>query len=188
MEKIKITKEGYESLLKMIAEKEKKLSEINLGRNSAWGSGTKDGFDPPEMEYIRMVSRGIERELLDLRIKRDNCIIIERENKGENIVNIEDVIVVEIKFAEDDIEEDTIKIVADLDGFFGEDGISRVSIDSPLGKAVYGREIGKDYNYSVNGNNLVVRVKEKVKQSEEEALASNQKHSEEVPPSSQKQF
>lgn len=170
-ERIKITREGYEDLLRQIAEKEKEFNEINSGRREAWDAGAGDGWDSPEMERIEMLSRGAERELVELRYKLANCEIVERQEENASIVDIGDVVLVEIQFDEDDKEESKIRLVADFMGHEGADGIDRVSIDSPLGKAIYGQKVGEPYPYHVNGNTFIVHVKEKIaeKTSEPEA-------------------
>ena len=154
----KITEFGYQDLLKQIEAKEQELLKINSGRREAWDAGAGDGWDSPEMERIEMVSRGIERELLDLRYKRDHCIIIREKSSDAAQVNIDDVVVVEIEFDEDDIESSKIRLVADFAGFSAEDGIDRVSIDSPLGQAIYKKQVGGTYEYEVNGFKVKVKI------------------------------
>lgn len=163
--KHKITKEGLEDLRKQIARKEKQMLELNARKRELG-----DRWDSSALNTIDLLSHSLAGELSDLRLKLQNCSIIENQNKDESIVNIDDVVVVEIQFAEDDIESSKIKLVADFAGIFVEEGIDRVSIESPLGEAIYGKKVGETYSYNVNGHEVFVKVVSKERKKSESGL------------------
>ena len=66
-----------------------------------------------------------------------------------------------IIFSKDDVEEMTIKLVSALglsDGNFARE----VSINSPLGKAIFGKSVGDNSSYKVNNNVINVFIKQKL--------------------------
>ena len=63
-------------------------------------------------------------------------------------------------FSPDDTEEITFKLVATSGSFGGK--MQEVSINSPLGAAVYKKQIGDTCSYSVNNRNFSVYLKQKL--------------------------
>ena len=71
------------------------------------------------------------------------------------------VISFDLIFSKDDVEEMTIKLVSALglsDGNFARE----VSINSPLGKAIFGKSVGDNSSYKVNDNVIKVLIKQKL--------------------------
>ena len=69
-------------------------------------------------------------------------------------------IVADMIFSPDDMEEMTFKLVGASGDFNAE--IQEISINSPLGSAVYKKKIGDTCSYSVNNRNFSVLLKHKM--------------------------
>ena len=89
----------------------------------------------------------------------DNAEIIEILDMDDELVNIGDILDTNFIFAPDDEEEMTIQLV----GGEGSTHDSKVSINSAVGKAIYGRKIGETVSYKANNNNVKVKLLRKVK-------------------------
>lgn len=164
----RVTKEGYQNLREQIAKKEKQMVELNARKRELG-----DRWDSSALNSLDLLSHSLAGELTDLRQKLQNCSIIETQSKDDSIVNIDDVVVVEIEFAKGDVESSKIKLVADFAGFFVEKGVDRVSIESPLGEAIYGKKVGETYGYNVNGHNILVKIVSKENQKSESGLGDD---------------
>ena len=75
-------------------------------------------------------------------------------------ININDLIMLQMIFDIEDTEDMTLRLVAEPATIF--DG--KVSINSPLGQAMYGAEIGNTVSYSVNDKLIKVKLLKKVKE------------------------
>ena len=156
---IYVDKNGYNELLKKIEEVKESIQKNNLGRKAAFDAGAGDGWDSPEFEEIERKERMLSGELQRLYEKLSRVEIIEKHNDTE-IVDIGDILVVDLLFSEDDGEEFKIKLVGGEGNFNNK--IDEVSINSPLGNAVYKKKIGEKAAYKVNDNVISVYIKSKI--------------------------
>lgn len=98
-----------------------------------------------------------------LLIRRGNYIIkqiaeIEEITDIENTyVNINDIVDIRMAYADDDVEEMTLQLVSGYGTIF--DG--RLSVNTPLGKEIYGRKVGDAVLYKVNNNVVKAKVLKK---------------------------
>mgnify|MGYP004465735815 CR=1 FL=1 len=84
--------------------------------------------------------------------------IIEKEN-SENILNLGDVATIELDFGEDDKETCLIKLVSVES--YTENDLECVSINSPLGRALYRKNVGEKTHYMVKNNKIEVTILKK---------------------------
>ena len=104
-------------------------------------------------------------EIARMKQKIENIEII--ENIGnEELVDIGDIVVVETIFSEDDTETNTFKLVGTNPDFSKE--IPEISINSPLGVAIYHKKVGEKSSYKVQDNIFNVEIKSKQSELEEE--------------------
>ena len=158
-EKLYLDQEGYEHYLEEIEKLKKKLNDVNMGRKDAFDAGAGDGWDSPEFEEIERQERIVMGELRRMYEGLSNIVIIEKHNNVE-IIDIGDILLVDMQFSSDDIEELTFKLVSTVGNF--DSDIQEVSINSPLGNAVYKKKVGEQSSYSVNGNNIGILIKDKI--------------------------
>lgn len=158
-EKLYLDKEGYEQYLGEIDKLKQRLNEINSGRKDAFDASAGDGWDSPEFEEIERQERIVMGSLQRMYEGLSNIVIVEKHNDGE-IIDIGDTLLVDLAFSPDDTEELNFKLVG-TGGNFDAD-VQEISINSPLGNAVYKKKVGEQSSYSVNGRTISVLIKEKI--------------------------
>lgn len=158
--------EHYNTLSAEIESLKQKRNQINMGRNEAFDSSAGDGWDSPEFEELereeRMVLGHIEDKMRMLR----NAVIVESQNR-EDIIDIGDVVRVNVDFGDDDIEESIYKLTGGATGDI--DGLTHISINSPLGASIYQKRVGDDSSYQVESNTFKVKILEKMLGLDQEA-------------------
>lgn len=159
MEPIYLDQDGYNEYLKKIEELKQAIQANNIGRKEAFDAGAGDGWDSPEFEEIERTNMRLNGELRNMYESLNRIVIIEKHNNQE-IVDIGDVIVADMIFSPNDMEEMTFKLVGASGDFDAE--IQEISINSPLGNAVYKKKIGDTCSYSVNNRNFSVLLKQKM--------------------------
>jgi len=158
MEPIYLDQNGYNEHLIKIEQIKTAIQENNMGRKEAFEAGAGDGWDSPEFEEIERINMMLVGELRRMYEILNRIVIIEKHNDQE-IVDIGDVIVADMILSPDDMEEMTFKLVGASGDFNAE--IQEISINSPLGNAVYKKKIGDTCSYSVNNRNFLVLLKQK---------------------------
>lgn len=158
---IKMTREGLENLYKKLEELKQKYHENELAMTKAFKNSSGDGaHDNAEFEFLLSQEKLIVSEINRLANQIQKIEIIEITEMEDNCVNINDNIHINMIFAPDDEEEMTIQLIGEDINAIG----SQVSINSPLGKAIYGKKIGETVSYEVNKNQIHVNLLKKVKQ------------------------
>lgn len=160
-EKIKLNKQGYEDYLKAIAEKEKELADLRMYKGTDAIFQGDNWHDNPTLYQAELRERGLMLEIAEMKQKLQNIEIV--ENLGnEELIDIGDIVKIDMIFSEDDREEETLKLVATTPNFNLESGIQEVSINSPIGNAMYHKKIGEIATYKVNDRTFTLQIKEKV--------------------------
>lgn len=91
--------------------------------------------------------------------------IIEKHNDPD-MIDIDDVVTADLVYDEDDIETLTFKLVGILSST--KPTTEEVSVNSPLGAAVYRKKVGDQCNYEVNGLTINVLIRDRVNIVEED--------------------
>ena len=160
IEKIYLDQAGYEKFLTEIEALKQQLQSIDKGRKDAFDAGAGDGWDSPEFEEIErnshMISSEINRRMLQLQYIE----IVERR-EDTSLVDLNDVLRLNIIFDEDDQEEMIVRLVGSASAQVT-DGIREVSINSPLGTSIYGKQIGEKTFYKVKDGVINVDILEKM--------------------------
>lgn len=159
-ERIKLTKEGLEKLkLKLeLLKKEFQANEKAMTESCHNSSG--DGpHDNAEFEELLRNERMLVGEINSLQERIKNVEIVKIQNLDDNTVNIDDFIDINLVFDDDDQEKMIVQLVGEEASALDD----KVSINSPLGKAIYGHKIGETVSYSVNNNEIHVDLLRKVK-------------------------
>lgn len=159
IEPIYLDQNCYNEYLKKIEELKKAIQANNMGRKEAFDAGNGDGWDSPEFEEIERTNMRLCGELRNMYESLNRIVIIEKHNDPET-VDIGDVIVVDMIFSSNDMKEVTFKLVGASRDFNAK--IQEISINSPLGKAIYKKKIGDTCSYSVNNSNFSVLLKQKL--------------------------
>lgn len=154
--------DGYQSFLDELAQLEERLFEFRKQNADVFNNCVnreENAFEEAVREEYRIVGLiAQQREQL----KR---IIIISNNTEENLVSINDFVKISMLF-ETEEEEMIVKLVATPDADF-EAEIPEVSINSPLGASIYGKMIGSEASYIVDGTESKITVINKSKSLDE---------------------
>ncbi len=153
-----LTREGYEKLLEDLQELKKKFDENELAMSRSFQNAAGDGaHDNGEFEVLQTNEKMLAGQINRLTSQIQKANIIEVPNLNSNQVNINDTVLLRIYYDIDDIEEDTYTLV----GSDGNSTLNQISINSPIGKAIFQKYIGEVVQYTVNNNMYQVEILEK---------------------------
>ena len=148
----KMTEEGLNLLYNDLGKIEKEIDDINR-------EFKKSGKDDVEIETLieKKVRLEFRKKALLERIAK---VEIKEMKIMDNLhINIGDVVELLMIFDEFDQEEMTLELV----GGEGKSTENKISINSPIGKAIYGREVGDVVSYAPNKDSKVqVKILRKI--------------------------
>ena len=147
MEKIYLDQDGYENYLKEIEAIREKIrknsSDISeFASDDAYGDGWHDNF-----AYEQAIQK--ENALfyeLDLKLKGLTKIDVITKNTNSNIVTIDSIVTVSI-----DNEIEKYRLSGNTSSELNLE-IPVITLNSPLGKALYNKKINESFTYSVDSN------------------------------------
>lgn len=154
MEKVILTKKGRENLKQQIEEKKNELRKLGIYKGSAAENEGDAWHDNFAFEQTEIKERVLIYEINELERKLGNSEVIDETSQNENIATIGAKITVNLRFNEEEAEVMTFSLVGD----FENDGYSKISINSPLGKCIAGKNVGFKGKYSVDTNNVSVEL------------------------------
>ena len=100
--------------------------------------------------------RGLIRQINELQERINTAEVIQDEKvKSSDVVGVGSHVTVSLKFSQEDEEE----LSFFLTGNFGEASSEYVSINSPIGECIVGKRVGYEGKYTVNGNEIFVKIK-----------------------------
>lgn len=161
-EKIKLNKQGYEDYLKAIAEKEKELADLRMYKGTDAIFQGDNWHDNPTLYQAELKERSLMLEIAEMKHKLQNNVEIVENIGDEEIIDIGDIVKIDMIFSEDDREEEIFKLVATTSNLKFDAEIQEVSINSPIGNAMYHKKIGEIATYKVKDRTFTLQIKEKV--------------------------
>ena len=164
MDNIYLDENGYRKAINRINAIKKELLQLTVVRSTVPIPKEGDGYYSVELLELDRKEARLNAELHKIEDNLSAAIMLERHN-NDDMVDIGDIINIDM-FFDDDIEEMTIKIVGARGNM--DSDIAEISINSPLGRAVYKKEIGQTCTYLVNGVpvNVLIKSKENVKKAD----------------------
>jgi transcription elongation GreA/GreB family factor len=151
---------GYNDYLQRVNILEERLKSFNATRADKAKKITLDEkYSTAEASDLARKEKSILEELQDLRKKGNQIQIIEKHG-DDTKTDIGDRLLIEIMYAPDDIEELEVEITATISSSI--DNEDKVSINSPLGRALYSQVIGGIYTYQVGERKMAVHIKQKL--------------------------
>lgn len=160
-EPIYLDQDGYNKLLVTLDELKKKLNDVNRGRKAAFEAGFGDGYDSFEFNEVEREGKMIYNEIVSIYDELSRVIIVERQLSSD-FVDIGDIIRTTLIYSEDYSEEMLFKLVGGIPYFDNNSEIQEISVNSPIGKAIYQKKIGDICSYSVNNRDFTIRIDEKL--------------------------
>lgn len=158
--KIYLDKVGYDQYLKEIDDLRAKLNENgkSLGQaySSAVGDGWHDNFDYEDsMRRERVISDYLREKIAN----KKNIVVVEKHHKAK-YVDLDDTIKLKLIFNSCDQEELIVKLTGGAVGSMEDD--ETITLNSPLGRAIYNKKINSVTSYRVNDKEVKVEILEKV--------------------------
>ena len=156
MEKVYMTKEGFDRKMEEFNRVKKLLKETSKNKVESAYDGSGDTWhDNFTYEQLDSQEYGLFTRLERLQEEIENIVIIDKEELDDNLVNIGDKVLLEIIYADGECEE----LVVTLDD--SSDDEMAVSLSSPLGKVLYKALVGGKYEYYINEmvNKFIVKRK-----------------------------
>ena len=159
--KIYLNHEGVLQFNKILEEKKEELLKNSTASSSsiqnASGDFWHDNFDAEQSlreEY--MITHNIEKML-----KMKEQIELLEDKTIEGVVCVSDILKITIIYAEDDVETSIIKLTGK---YLPEPNpnYEEITLNSPLGSAIYLKPIPSQTHYEVNERKITVEKKEKI--------------------------
>lgn len=160
-DRIRLSESGYDNYLKQIKEKEKELIDLRIYKGTDAIYQGDNWHDNPTLYETERQERALMQEIAEMKEKLNKIEIV--ENIGdETLVDIDDIVKVEIIFSEEDKEEVVYKLIGSTPDFQTNNQFQEISINSPIGNAIYHKKIGDIANYNVNDRIFTIKIKEKI--------------------------
>lgn len=152
-----LTKEGYDEFLEEIEKLNNKIYEIGLIKKEANEQAPGDGWHDNFLyeDAVRQEKEVMHRISSLQKMKKDIKIIHKQQNK--QLIDIDDIIKLEIEYKTDDKEIEEFKLVGN--NIAKSD--NEITINSPLGRAIYLKKVNDKVKYKVNDNYIYVHILEK---------------------------
>lgn len=157
--KIYVTKKGYKQYIDALNQAQQVLAD-HVKTRSDYGVNTGDNYRTAAFDEKRLRLAYAVKEMEDT---ISNLVIIEDKNAKENTINMDDIINIQFKGE----ESCKVQIVGGMPDVNREDGMICITINSPLGAALYKKKIGDKVSYNVGNKEFQVDILSKEKQEEE---------------------
>ena len=155
-ETIYVNQKGFESHLKAIEDLKERRS--NLRFNKQFEVGSSDSWHYEKNYEENMLATFLSEQITILKEQIKRMVIVD-DIEDENIVDIGDVVVVDIYYANEK-EELTFKLVSTIT--LDKKDIEEVSVKSLLGNAIYQKKVSEKVSYKVDNEQVEVLIKRKL--------------------------
>lgn len=161
MEYILLDEEGkkqfYEKFEELKDSSNNNGNELSKSFNDYVGDGWHDNpLYEEAMRRNRMIDEDIKKML-----NEEKYLKVINDVYDENLVNINDIVKVEFIYSEDDKEEEIIKLtgkyIPNID-----QKVQEITLNSPIGKAIYRKKIGDNCFYMVDDRKIKIRIIERI--------------------------
>lgn len=156
---IYLDKQGYVDFLASIDQLKERISNNNKERKAAFSAETRGEYISAEFEDIERLNLRLVTELQRRREMLSRVIIVDKEEVNDK-VNIGNIVKIIVSSGNSEPEEKIFKIVGTMPIFDSKSEIREISINSPVGKAIYQRSVGETCTYSVNKTIFNVLIQE----------------------------
>lgn len=163
--KIYLTQEGYEQYIAEIEKLHEKLGSSSKDKSESYRSAVGDGWhDNFAFENAKREELMVIKELEEKLARLGQIVIIDEIDDPE-IIGINSVVRLTVQLPSGRQSEQFVKLVG-TEKVDIHTSPKEVSLNSPLGQAIYQSKVGEVVNYSVNGNDLVAIIEEKIDERE----------------------
>ena len=159
IDNIYLDEEGYKKYIEKTKQLKEEFDKITSLISKIVLDGRKEDANS-EYESLMLTRKNL-RETIDNREKEEQKIIIVSRTENNEFLDIGDVVKVSLTFPNGLTEEDTFELTAGDNDLTGD--ISKISVNVPLGKCVYRKNIGDIDSYDIRDGKVIVTILEKVK-------------------------
>lgn len=157
MDYILVDKEGKKQFYEKFEEVRDLRASVANELSRSYDEYVGDGWhDNPAYEAAMRKNRMIDEEI-NKYLNHEKRLKVVEDKYDEKLVNINDVLNIEFIYSEDDKEIEKLKLtgkyIPDIDL-----NIKEISLNSPLGREIYKKEIGKEYKYIANDKEITIRI------------------------------
>ena len=159
--KIYLDEDGLNQCQEEIKELEKQIRQIEKDLTEAYNNAPGDGaHDNGAFEDLLMQRRMRQGEV---QRRKESLKKAEIVNKGTNVelIEIGDVVRLNLIFTNDEPENLIVKLIGGI-GKGNNEVIQEVSLNSPLGSAIYHRKVPDETSYPLNGDTVQVEILERI--------------------------
>lgn len=159
---LRLNQKGYDDYLKAIETKEEELRKIQLYKGTDAIYQGDNWHDNPTLYQTELKESALITEISKMKITLANAEIVDSLGDA-SLIDIGDTVLINTIYDVDDIEEETFTLVGTTpDVLKGE-----ISINSPLGNALYQHKVGETVSYTVDNHTFNVFIKDKFIKTEE---------------------
>ena len=148
--KIYVTRQGYNEYIEALASAEEKYAEVLKSRPN-YGQNASDNYRSNVYDSEVRVYRNTVSSLKDT-IAR--LVVIEKEDSQESVVGLGEIVTV----MSEDGEVRQFKLTGGMPRLDVNAEVLEITINSPMGKAIYKSRVGDTVSYSVNKNNFSATI------------------------------
>ena len=157
-DRIYLTLDGYKQYCEEIEKIEAEILENTKFKVEAIREAPGDGWhDNFAYEDACRTETMLQKRLEQMLIQKKKIEIIESTTFDQDLVNIGDIIQLEFKYDDGDTEVEEVRLTGNWK-VSSNDSIQEVSLNSPLGRAIYLQKIGSTVNYSVNDQKIFIQI------------------------------
>ena len=157
-DRIYLTLDGYKQYCEEIEKIEAEILENTKFKVEAIREAPGDGWhDNFAYEDACRTETMLQKRLEQMLIQKKKIEIIESTTFDQDLVNIGDIIQLEFKYNDGDTEVEEVRLTGNWK-VSSNDSIQEVSLNSPLGRAIYLQKIGSMVNYSVNDQKIFIQI------------------------------
>ncbi len=157
-DRIYLTLDGYKQYCEEIEKIEAEILENTKFKVEAIREAPGDGWhDNFAYEDACRTETMLQKRLEQMLMQKKKIEIIESTTFDQDLVNIGDIIQLEFKYDDGDTEVEEVRLTGNWK-VSSNDSIQEVSLNSPLGRAIYLQKIGSTVNYSVNDQKIFIQI------------------------------
>ena len=153
MKKILVSKNGYEEYYSELDKLKRSLTRNASSGSEAYTDAVGDGWhDNFEFEQTMRQEKQIIHNIKKMINEEKLLKIVEKHNKTD-YVDIDDTIEIKFIYDEDDMEIESFKLTGNYIPNNDE-----ITLNSPLGNAIYNKKVGSIITYKVNNNDIKIEI------------------------------
>lgn len=158
--KIYVTEEGYKQYIEALKECEA-IYNAKLGERTAYGRNRVGGDGDYQTGVIDEEIRGAYSAVERMKEQIARLAIVSKENLNETQIDLEDIVTI---LHNDNNEVRQVKLTGGMAVLGGSDLFHTITINSPMGKAIYKKNVGDTVSYSVGKNTFSISILSKEKE------------------------